>query len=79
MYNSKRSKATKESDNVSKLNYEVVHRLTTIGIRCLDDLGEPLSTITLCHELLELWNKTESKVVKKECKKLINRLLELNE
>ena len=51
-----------------KLNYEVVHRLTTIGIRCLDDLGEPLSTITLCHELLELWNKTESKVVKKECK-----------
>lgn len=62
-----------------KLNYEVVHRLTTIGIRCLDDSGEPLSTITLCHDLLELWSKTESKVVKRECKKLINRLLELNE
>lgn len=62
-----------------KLNYEVVHRLTTIGIRCLDELGEPLSTITLCHELLELWSKTESKVVKKECKKLITMLLEMNE
>lgn len=64
---------------MTKLTYDVVHRLTTIGIRCLDDKGETASTISLCHDLLSLWAKTESKVLKKECRKLIEELLELNE
>lgn len=64
---------------MGKLTYDIVHRLTTIGIKCLDENGETVSTLTLCHDLLELWSKTESKVLKKECKKLIGELLELNE
>lgn len=64
---------------MTKLTYDVVHRLTTIGVCCLDDKGETVSTILLCHDLLNLWAKTESKVLKKECKKLITELLELNE
>ena len=64
---------------MTKLTYDVVHRLTTIGVRCLDDKGETASTISLCHDLLNLWTKTESKVLKKECRKLIAELLELNE
>lgn len=69
----------KESDNMTKLTYDVVHRLTTIGIRCLNNKGETVSTISLCYDLLNLWTKTESKVLKKECRKLIAELLELNE
>lgn len=64
---------------MTKLTYDVAHRLTTIGIRCLNDEGETASTISLCHDLLSLWTKTESKVLKKECRKLIAELLELNE
>lgn len=64
---------------MTKLTYDVVHRLTTIGIPCLNDKGETTSTISLCYDLLNLWTKTESKVLKKECRKLITELLELNE
>ena len=64
---------------MTRLTYDVVHRLTTIGIRCLNDEGETASTISLCYDLLNLWTKTESKVLKKECKRLITELLELNE
>lgn len=64
---------------MTRLTYDVVHRLTTIGIHCLNDKGETTSTISLCYDLLNLWTKTESKVLKKECKRLITELLELNE
>lgn len=64
---------------MTKLTYDVAHRLTTIGICYLDDKGETISTISLCHDLLNLWAKTESKVLKKECRKLVAELLELNE
>ena len=48
---------------MTKLTYDVVHRLTTIGIRCLNDKGETVNTISLCYDLLNLWTKTESKVL----------------
>lgn len=62
-----------------KITFEIVNGLIVLGVNYLDENGELISVISICHNLLLLWEKTESKVVKKECRRLIGELLELNE
>lgn len=62
-----------------RVDVNVANRLEGVGVYYLDGRGETLSTITLCHDLLVLWHNASDKAVKKECKELINMLLEMNE